>query len=75
MRVKSGQPSLQRAEAREIAEAKAAKEADKRRAESINDGFTVALRMLSNCGAPAVGHNALYDCVFSIEKFLATLDG
>jgi poly(A)-specific ribonuclease len=66
---------LKRASPHDVAAQREAKDAEKRRAACIHDGFTPALRMLASCGAPAVGHNSLYDCVFTIDKFLSALDG
>lgn len=55
-----------------MAAAKEAKESEKRRAESIRDGFTIALKMLTQSGAPAVGHNSMFDLVGADATFSTT---
>ena len=63
--------TLVRASRAEVAADRAAREAERLRAEKVREGFSTALERLAGSGAPAVGHNALYDCAFTMEKFLA----
>jgi poly(A)-specific ribonuclease len=67
--------SLKRATPSEVRREKEAYEAAKKREEALSEGFTLALRTLARSGAPAVGHNAMFDVVFTMDKFLAAEPG
>ena len=50
--------TLVRASRAEVAADRAAREAERLRAEKVREGFSTALERLAGSGAPAVGHNA-----------------
>ena len=66
---------LSRASREEVATHRAAKEAADRKKDQMKEGFGLVLAKLGACGRPCVGHNALFDCVYVVDKFLAELDG
>jgi len=66
---------LSRASREEVAAHRAAKEAADRKKDQMKEGFGTVLAKLGACGRPCVGHNALFDCVYVVDKFLAELDG
>ena len=66
---------LSRASREEVAAHRAAKEAADRKKDQMKEGFGMVLAKLGACGRPCVGHNALFDCVYVVDKFLAELDG
>ena len=66
---------LSRASREEVATHRAAKEAADRKKDQMKEGFGAVMAKLGACGRPCVGHNALFDCVYVVDKFLAELDG
>ena len=66
---------LSRASREEVATHRAAKEAADRKKDQMKEGFGAVMAKLGACGRPCVGHNALFDCVYIVDKFLAELDG
>ena len=66
---------LSRASREEVATHRAAKEAAERKKDQMKEGFGAVMAKLGACGRPCVGHNALFDCVYVVDKFLAELDG
>jgi hypothetical protein len=38
----------------------------------MKEGFGIVLAKLGACGRPCVGHNAMFDCVYIVDKFLVS---
>ena len=64
---------LSRATKEEVATHRATKEAEERKKDQMKEGFGIVLAKLGACGRPCVGHNAMFDCVYIVDKFLVSL--
>ena len=63
---------LSRATKEEVATHRATKEAEERKKDQMKEGFGIVLAKLGACGRPCVGHNAMFDCVYIVDKFLVS---
>ena len=48
------------------------KKSGNRKKDQMKEGFGIVLAKLGACGRPCVGHNAMFDCVYIVDKFLVS---